>query len=76
MVLCILLFFLVKEILLKAPGKSIKKLEMKKFMAMIGQKFEVFTIFLRKYDHAFSMLWCGVVSILVDIMIFYSMEDN
>ena len=37
-----------KEILLKAPGKSIKKLEMKKFMAMIGQKFEVFTIFLRK----------------------------
>ena len=48
MVLCILLFFLVKEILLKAPGKSIKKLEMKKFMAMIGQKFEVFTIFRRK----------------------------
>ena len=23
-----------------------------------------------------GVVWCGVVSILVDIMIFYSMEDN
>ena len=26
--------------------------------------------------HFIVVVWCGVVSILVDIMIFYSMEDN
>ena len=79
MVLCILLFFLVKEILLKAPGKSIKKMKNEKIHSNDWAVIRSFHDF--SEENMTTPFQCGEkktgnLSILVDIMIFYSMEDN
>ena len=64
MVLWILLFFLVKEILLKAPGKSIKKIRNEKIHGNDWAEIRSFHDFseenMTTHFQCCGVVWCGV----------------